>query len=168
MSRSVKNKIISVTPFISLIIFLSIGFQTGEWHPTWVVFFLIPLVPFLLNMRRINLSFTFLVCIIYVAVGLITKIWHPTWIIFLSIPVFHIIFPGKKLVLWQSKEDKERNQKKQQQKSQFNDFRDDFVKKSNDFGNFFRDGKQKKDKRKDDTETVEPDVEVIFNNDKKK
>ena len=47
--RKLKNKIISATPLIVSAIYLLLGFCLGAWHPGWVVFLAIPLVPMVLN-----------------------------------------------------------------------------------------------------------------------
>ena len=44
---SLKGRINLITPWVATIIFLTIGFTTGVWHPTWAVFFLIIIVPVL-------------------------------------------------------------------------------------------------------------------------
>ena len=44
-----RNRIIAATPLLATIAFLSIGFTTGIWHPTWVVFFSILIVPDILH-----------------------------------------------------------------------------------------------------------------------
>ena len=40
---TIKNKIIAATPFISLIIFLLMGYIWGLWHPGWIIFLTIPI-----------------------------------------------------------------------------------------------------------------------------
>lgn len=89
---SLKNRIISATPIISTIIFLTIGFTTNVWNPTWAVFFLIIIVPVLLNDSFYKNIFPITVIVIYLALGFSLGIWHPLWIIFLTIPVYYIIF----------------------------------------------------------------------------
>lgn len=168
MKKQIKRKIISITPLVSLIIFLTIGFLTNTWNPTWVVFLLIPLVPALLNTRRINLSYTFVVALIYITYGLIAQqlnpdgiVWHPTWIIFLTIPIFYILFPhSSKLTIWQSKEEKERQKKKKEQKSRYEEIKKQFF--GGSFGN--DDSSESNEKSADE----EPEVEVIFDRKKDK
>ena len=89
---SLKNRIILVTPLISTIIFLTIGFITGVWNPTWAVFFLIIIVPALLDKDFVYNIYPIAVVITYVTLGIIFGIWHPLWVIFLTIPVYYVIF----------------------------------------------------------------------------
>ena len=48
--RTVKGKIISITPIVALATFLLIGFLTETWHPTWLVFLACPFVPMFLSL----------------------------------------------------------------------------------------------------------------------
>ena len=88
--KSIKKKIVEATPIVSLIIYLLLGFCFEIWHPSWLVFLLIPIMPFIVGFKKIKISFGLLICIIYFAVGIIWNLWHPTWIIFLTIPIYHI------------------------------------------------------------------------------
>lgn len=90
-----RGRIIAATPMICIIIYLCFGFIGKLWHPSWVVFFLIPLMPLILGTRNIK-HFYPLVCIaIYLIIGFAFKWWHPGWIIFLTIPVFYTLFPNR-------------------------------------------------------------------------
>ena len=89
---SVRNKIVAATPLIALITFLTIGFTTGIWHPTWVVFFSIFIVPDLLTKRFYLKIYPLVVLAVYLTLGFYFGIWHPLWIIFLTIPVYYILF----------------------------------------------------------------------------
>lgn len=88
---SVKNKIVAITPFVCLIAFFLLGYFTKNWHPSWMVFLLIPLMPFIVGEKKIRFSMPFIIATIYVVAGLLTGLWHPLWVILLLIPVFHII-----------------------------------------------------------------------------
>ena len=46
---TLKNRIIAVTPLVSLIIFLTVGYVFNIWHPTWVAFLLIPITAILIG-----------------------------------------------------------------------------------------------------------------------
>lgn len=87
-----KGKIIAATPFLATIAFLTIGFTTGVWHPTWVVFFSILIIPDLLSKNFFFKAYPIVVTATYVALGITLGIWHPLWIIFLTIPVYYIFF----------------------------------------------------------------------------
>ncbi len=92
---SLKSKIIVATPMISIIIYLLLGYCADAWHPGWIVFFAIPLVPMVLNVKSIYGFYPVLVIIAYLLMGFIWNLWHPGWIIFLTIPVVEIFVPRK-------------------------------------------------------------------------
>lgn len=97
--NSIKGRIIGATPFICLIIYLLLGFYKDLWHPGWVVFLLIPLVPTFFSLfsksRGSVIGFlSLLICISYVVLGFLYNFWHPGWIMFLLIPVVSILIGG--------------------------------------------------------------------------
>lgn len=93
---SFRHKIIAATPMCCLIIFLLLGFCLGAWHPGWVIFFLIPVMPVLLGIKKIRRIYPTLCAVIYLILGFGFSLWHPGWIIFLTIPVVDIfISKGK-------------------------------------------------------------------------
>ena len=49
--KQYKNKFIALTPFISVIIFMVVGLTTSVYHPTWLVFLIIPMSAIILNTR---------------------------------------------------------------------------------------------------------------------
>ncbi|MDE7263986.1 MAG: hypothetical protein K2N64_04940 [Anaeroplasmataceae bacterium] len=91
-----RTKIIAATPMITIIVYLLLGFCANAWHPGWIVFFAIPLVPMLLGDVTITGLYPLIVVIVYLLMGLIGKLWHPGWIIFLTIPVVEIFLPKNK------------------------------------------------------------------------
>ena len=44
-----KNKFISLTPFLAVIIFMLVGLTTGTYHPTWLIFLIIPMSAIILS-----------------------------------------------------------------------------------------------------------------------
>lgn len=93
---SFRKRIISATPMICVIIYLLLGFCADAWHPGWIVFFAIPVVPVILGTKKITALYPTLCVIAYLVMGVIWNLWHPGWIIFLTIPVFEILFGRKK------------------------------------------------------------------------
>lgn len=94
---SLKSKIITITPMICLITYLSIGFFANIWHPTWVIFFLCFIVPAALsnNASKVVCATWPIICVIaYIILGVTTSLWHPFWIIFLTIPIVETLFQG--------------------------------------------------------------------------
>lgn len=93
-----RAKIIVATPLITVIVYLLLGFCANAWHPGWIVFFAIPIVPMMLGKVTITGLYPVLVVIAYLLMGFIGKLWHPGWIIFLTIPVVEIFLPKNKVV----------------------------------------------------------------------
>ena len=89
---SFQNKMIAATPLICVFVFLLIGFLWGKWHPGWMVFLLIPVMPYLVGKRKLRLSVPLIITLIYLILGFGWNLWHPGWIIFILIPVFEIFF----------------------------------------------------------------------------
>jgi hypothetical protein len=85
---SFKARIVESTPMICLIIYLTIGFTLNIWHPTWIIFSLIFIMPVLVYSRFRSIIYILLLIAIYIPCGIIFGIWHPLWIIFLTIPVY--------------------------------------------------------------------------------
>ncbi len=97
---SIRGKITGITPFVCLIVFFILGFYKGLWHPGWMVFFLIPIVPMVLKIfskKRVSIVgfLSLLISIAYVVFGFLYNWWHPGWIIFFLIPIVGILFGGK-------------------------------------------------------------------------
>ena len=85
-----KNKMLAATPLICVFAFLLIGFVWGKWHPGWMVFLLIPLMPYLVGKKKLRFSVPLVITIIYLIIGFGWNLWHPGWVIFILIPVFEI------------------------------------------------------------------------------
>ena len=89
----ITERIIGATPLICALIYLFIGFEYNLWHPGWVVFLAIPIVPSILRFKSLKGMFPIVILIAYLLLGLFLNKWHPGWIIFLLIPIFYILFP---------------------------------------------------------------------------
>ena len=105
MKNSFRKRLCAAMPIICLILFLLIGFIGDEfgkslWHPAWIVFFLIPITPVLLGLKKFYVSYPIFCVILYVTLGVIFPGWgwHPGWIIFLTIPVVSILFPKRRTI----------------------------------------------------------------------
>lgn len=99
--NSVRGKIIAITPILCLILYLLLGFYKDLWHPGWIVFLLIPIVPLFFKIfsgsKESLIGFlTLLIIAVYIVLGFLFNLWHPGWIIFLLIPIISIIFGGHK------------------------------------------------------------------------
>lgn len=102
LSRKIKNKqkskIVALTPFLATIIFILVGYFTGVWHPTWLVYLIIPLSSVIIYSKSIldallNSS-PFISTALFLTIGFYTGYWHPTWLIFLTIPLLGVIQSG--------------------------------------------------------------------------
>ncbi|HRF70104.1 MAG: hypothetical protein K2P14_09025 [Anaeroplasmataceae bacterium] len=91
-----KSKIIAATPMLTIIVYLLLGFCADAWHPGWIVFFAIPIVPMILSINTLWGLYPLLTVIAYMIMGFVGELWHPGWIIFLTIPVVEIFIPKSK------------------------------------------------------------------------
>ncbi|MBN2540715.1 MAG: DUF1700 domain-containing protein [Bacilli bacterium] len=90
------NRITALMPFISVIVFMILGFGWGVWHPGWLVFLSIPMTAIVVNAFDKNsmdgfiaLS-PFVALIIFMVLGFGWGLWHPAWLIFLLVPILAI------------------------------------------------------------------------------
>lgn len=90
-----QKKLISITPLLSVIIFISVGVLANKWHPTWLIFLSVPISGVLFNGKKLKYKIMgvlpLLLVITYILIGTIFKVWHPTWLIFLFIPAINIL-----------------------------------------------------------------------------
>lgn len=97
----IKQKIVSATPLIVTAIYLLLGFCFGAWHPGWVVFLAIPLMPMILYAfdgnfkKKFMNALTIILVFAYILVGVLAHIWHPTWVAFFLIPICSIFIDEK-------------------------------------------------------------------------
>ena len=93
--NGVTGLVAGLTVFLSLIAYIIMGSVWGLWHPGWIVFFAIPVLPTLSEaiIRRDAHTFCYPVFItaVYLIVGFVCGLWHPMWVLFLTIPVYSII-----------------------------------------------------------------------------
>src|SRR6056297_680778 len=88
-----SEKFIAVSPFIALLIFFIFGFGYDVWHPTWLVFFLIPMSAILLSVKEgfwttLTAISPFIATSFFILYGYYTGVYHPVWMVFLIIPAF--------------------------------------------------------------------------------
>jgi transcriptional regulator with XRE-family HTH domain len=89
-----------VTVFLCVIAYLLLGFLLPDsylgWGCSWIVFFLIPLVPSAVEAlhKRSFTTFAYpvLVTAVYLLLGMVWGYWHPWWVLFISIPLYYILF----------------------------------------------------------------------------
>lgn len=88
--KSFQLKMCAASALISTIAYVLIGYYTNCWTWTIFIFLLVPLMPFLVGLKKLKLSYDFLVVIIYLVLGFAFDGWHPWWVLFLTIPIYHI------------------------------------------------------------------------------
>lgn len=85
----------SVTVMLSCIVYFLLGGIWHLWHPAWIVFLAIPVVPTLVSAiqeRDPNVfCFPVLVTAVYLLLGCQWGLWHPWWVIFFTVPVYYVI-----------------------------------------------------------------------------
>lgn len=92
-------------PLVVAISYIFIGVLGHKWHPTWMMFLLIPAYYGLVfslgkkqegaSTKKIlkNFPFPTLVVVIYLFLGFFLNMWHPGWLVFLLIPLYYSIIP---------------------------------------------------------------------------
>ena len=81
----VRKRISACVFYLCIIAYVLIGYYTKEWRWSLFVFLAVPVVPVLLGLKGLNISFEVLVLVAYLSIGFSTGQWHPWWVLFLSI-----------------------------------------------------------------------------------
>lgn len=96
------KKLMKIMPIISIavvIVYVLVGFAAKIWHPTWMMFLLIPLLLTVaisllagktkrITALMLTSSVSLLAVIVYLFAGLVFQMWAVAWIVFLAIPVY--------------------------------------------------------------------------------
>ena len=92
---NITGVIAGVTVMLSTIAYFIMGGVWDLWHPGWIVFLAIPVIPTIsasIIERDANIfCFPVLVTGIYLLLGCVWGLWHPWWVVFLTIPIYYII-----------------------------------------------------------------------------
>ena len=93
-----SEKIIALSPFIAVIIFFILGMVFDTWHPTWLIFLIIPASAIIIETpgmsKWVALS-PFLSVAIFMLLGTFYDLWVPGWLVFLLIPMLGVIKKSK-------------------------------------------------------------------------
>ncbi len=104
----IRDTLNLITIFLCILAYIIVGTTLKLWHPTWIIFFLIPIVSSIIeaiiSRRLSHFAYPILVVSVYLLIGFLTGLWHPYWFLFLTIPLFYII---TSLIDKLSKKDKE-------------------------------------------------------------
>jgi uncharacterized membrane protein len=90
-----KHKFIALSPFLAVLVFMTVGMSTDIWHPTWLIFLIIPITAIILSTQKeekiVALS-PFVAVITFILVGTYTNYWNPAWLVFLIIPLVALVY----------------------------------------------------------------------------
>ena len=83
-------------PVVVAIVYVALGLTVG-WHPTWLVFLLIPIYYHFAGacMTKSQKAFMMaqpipeVIITVFLVLGVCAKLWHPAWVLFLIIPVYY-------------------------------------------------------------------------------
>lgn len=96
------KKLMKIMPIISIavvVVYVLVGFAAKIWHPTWMMFLLIPLLLTVaisllagktkrITALMLTSSVSLLAVVVYLFAGLVFQMWAVAWIVFLAIPVY--------------------------------------------------------------------------------
>jgi len=84
--------LVALSPFITVIAFISIGMTTHIWHPTWLIFFFIPMSAILSERKAVLVALSpFLSVIAFILMGYYYGNYDVAWLVFLSIPMLGLL-----------------------------------------------------------------------------
>lgn len=86
-------------PLVAVIVYLVFGFVGKIWHPSWLVFLLIPIYYHLAGAleirskkaRLLAMPVPEVVLLVYLLLGFLGGLWSPSWVVFLFIPLYYWI-----------------------------------------------------------------------------
>ena len=78
---------------IAVLVYVTIGVFYHIWHPTWIVFLLIPLCSVMTSaIQRKDwklLPYPIAIAATYLTIGFLYGAWHPAWLLLLTIPLYY-------------------------------------------------------------------------------
>ncbi len=99
-NKAVGDSITGLVALLCTVAFLLIGLIKGIWHPTWLVFLLIPVTSMIVGIVRgrkdvqgmVTGIVSLLATIGFLLIGfLVEGAWRVCWVIFFAIPITSII-----------------------------------------------------------------------------
>lgn len=94
--RIVEESINSIYVVSITILYVVLGCLYNLWHPAWILFVTIPIVPSIIsaisNRKFKNFAYPVLVVAVYLYLGCVYNLWHPYWFLFITIPLYYVIF----------------------------------------------------------------------------
>lgn len=90
-----EGVVAGVTVMLSCIAFFLLGGIWHLWHPAWIVFLAIPVMPTVVGAIEKKdprvFCYPVLVTAVYLLLGCQWGLWHPWWVIFFTVPIYYII-----------------------------------------------------------------------------
>jgi len=78
---------------IIILVYVAVGVVYNIWHPTWLVFLLIPIsggITSAIQQKNWNpVPYPIIIATIYLTLGFLYDVWHPAWVLFLTIPLYY-------------------------------------------------------------------------------
>lgn len=107
MADKMKSKLLKFPfPLFVAVIYVFIGVLTHLWHPSWLIFLLIPAYyEFVLKLDQWNkdevstvkilksIPFASVAILAYLIMGFLLHLWHPGWLVLLLIPLYYATIP---------------------------------------------------------------------------
>lgn len=94
--RIVEESINSIYVVSITILYVVLGCLYNLWHPAWILFVTIPIVPSIIsaimNRKFTKFAYPVLVVAVYLYLGCVYNLWHPYWFLFITIPLYYVIF----------------------------------------------------------------------------
>ena len=85
-------------PLLTAVAYVLIGILCNKWHPTWIIFFIIPIYYLTMSCIKHRSAFIFPIAFIVTATYLLLGFlmpgysgWHPYWALFLIIPLYYSV-----------------------------------------------------------------------------
>lgn len=97
--NKIAGSIVGLVSVLAAFAFLFIGFTQHIWHPTWLVFLVIPVVSMIADIATkkkdpvglVSSIVSTLCAVGYLYMGFFLGLWHPGWLIFFAVPISSII-----------------------------------------------------------------------------
>lgn len=78
---------------IIILVYVAIGVIYNIWHPTWLMFLLIPISGGIISAIQEKdwkpFPYPTLIVTIFLTLGFLYNVWHPAWVLFLTIPLYY-------------------------------------------------------------------------------
>lgn len=91
--RKILAFVSSFTALGATIAYILLGALGGWWHPAWIIFLAIPVVPSIFEAvfkKNANkFCYPVFATAVFLLLGTLFGLWHPAWVVFLTIPIYY-------------------------------------------------------------------------------